>query len=149
MERATDVGVDVSDEERVTSSHLGYLGSRNVQAFSNPVYTEFLKLIRDARYTIKDSKEVGKRLENLHDENDRLKLLAEERAARGDVISGTASKPSPASRLRQSLGFALANSAAPGNMVELNPETRSMHRRMLVEALEVLQATLTQQEHLG
>jgi hypothetical protein len=148
-ERAERLGVDVSDEKRLTGSHMALMGGRN-NRYTDPVFAEFLSLVRDARYSLKDSKELGSRIEALGSETEKLALITAERDARHDVIRGTATKPSLAAKLRQSLGFTIANGDVPGNLVELGPvNTRMDHKRTLYDAVDILMKVITQQENLG
>jgi hypothetical protein len=148
-ERAEGLRIDVSDESRLMGSHMALLGARSVR-YTDPVFEEFVKLIRDARYTLKDMKELGGRIEALGSESEKLALLAAERDARHDVIKGSATKPAVSARLRQSLGFTLANGDVPGNLVELgSAKTRLEHKQTLYSAMDILMKVITAQENLG
>lgn len=148
VERAQRLGVDIGDESSPGGSHLALLGGRNVR-YTDLVFKEFLTLMRDARYTVKDTKELGDRLEALGTEQDKLNLLARERQARSDVIAGAADKPRLSARLRQSLGFALANREVPGNLVEIgSQQTREDHRRVLYDTRDLIDKVIAMQENL-
>jgi hypothetical protein len=145
--RAEQLGVDVSDEEAVSVSHLRMLGGRTVR-YTDPVYREFVTLIRDGRMSVKDAKELGTKIEGLTNEDDKLAVLDEERVARRDIIAGGAKKPALSAKLRQTLGFAISNGDEPGNLVELAVASRPLHRRTLVDTISILQKVLAEQDNL-
>jgi hypothetical protein len=73
-------------------------------------------------------------------------VVDEHRRARREQIAeyraSGKSKPPPAAKLRQRLGFILDFEAKPGELVERNPEINGRHRAEIERAIATLQAVL-------
>lgn len=145
-DKLTSLGVDTSDESRLTPSHLRTIGGQ-LPRYTDPVLVKYAELIRDGQLTTTDARALGKRLTEAGTEEEKLDLILNERGARRDIISGQSSKPQPSAKLRQTLGFLLGST--PGDMIEFNHEMRSQHRRILYDAVDQLNKVIAAQEGMA
>lgn len=149
--RAMRLGVEVEGLTQVTQSHLANLGARSTRYTDGP-FREFVTLIRDAALSTKDATDLARRVEALGTEKEKLELLRAERESRHEVIAsqakGGSRKPARSARLRQNLGFLLANADSPGNLVELNADAADAHVKTMWDAIAVLRKVISEQDNM-
>jgi hypothetical protein len=142
--RAQRLGIKLDD--RLTNSHLKLFGGKS-QLYTDPVYAQFILLAQDARLSIAATTDLARRLTNAGTENERLVILADEREGYQEVITGGATNPSRAAKLRQSLGY-LIGQDDPTDLAELEPRAAATHVKTLVEAAARLNEVIEAQRRV-
>ena len=138
--RATRLGVTLNGT--LTNSHLRFFGGKG-DKLTDPVFKAFIQLAQDAHLTIPATNELSKRLTATGTEHERLDLLAAEERAYRSVIDGGAVNPTPAARLRQSLGYLIRQN--PDQLAEQDPHASKLHRDSLRDAMVALEAVVNAQ----
>lgn len=141
--RAERLGVKLDGS--LTRSNLRMFGNKDKRV-NDPVFAEALKLAQDARLTSPALRDLFRRIEAEGTDEGRLRVIASERAANRDMIERGVSRPSPAARLRQSLG--ILGNVDPEELIELSPAAAPDHRKALEQAARRLVEVIDAQTRL-
>jgi hypothetical protein len=142
--RADELGVDLSGA-KITRTHLSDLGAA-IDKFTNPVFVNFLELIRDAELSTNEQRSIAKRIFAAGEEFQKMEIISEERASRHGKVTGHAGRPPQSAQLRQALGKILKFKDNPGRAVEDAPESSQLHRTVIWEAISTLQKIANEQD---
>jgi hypothetical protein len=142
-DRAESVGVHLNGS--VAATPLRILGQASEKLNDEP-FRAVAALAQDTGMAPGDLREVIKQMHEAKSDEGALRVVDEHRAARREQIAeyraSGKSKPPPAAKLRQRLGFILDFEKNPRDLTELNPEVVAKHRDAIERSIAVLQAVL-------
>lgn len=144
-ERAERLNIPV-DMSKVTRTHLAELGGKHDKMGDRP-FSEMLKLIQDAGLSVTETRIITRMMVGATSDEDKLAVIAQEKASRGDVIAGNARKPSRAAQLRQHLGMVLKHKDNMGLLVETNLTAGVLHAEVIAETIKALEELLPMQRN--
>ena len=141
--RADEAGLHLNGS--VGATVLQKLGQASEKLNDEP-FLQVTKLAQDTGMTKGELSTVIKEMHDSGSDDGALRVVDEHRRARREQIAeyraSGKSKPPPAAKLRQRLGFILDFEAKPAELVERNPEVGGRHRVEIERAISVLQAVL-------
>jgi hypothetical protein len=144
--KAASLGITVSNE--LNNSMLKLFGGKS-EKYTDPVWGRLFRLTQDARLSIPEVNEIMGRVEALHSEEDRVRLLETERVSHRAAIS-TASRvtPSHARRVNQGIGYLLRDDLTPDMLTERDPVQGGKYLRRLMDLEEKLRKIIRAQEQV-
>ena len=147
-DRAAKLGIDLSGATWITRTHLANMGNWR-DRLTDPVFEDFLTLIRDARLSTPAQAAIAKQVFACSTEQEKLNLIASERASMDSVVNGHHGRPSDAAKLRQALGKVTKYRSSPGQAVETVAGGSDMHIETIDEAIAVLYTIRSEQLKLA
>jgi len=142
-QRAEAAGLHLNGS--VAATPLRILGQASDKLKDAP-FKAVAELAQDTGMPPGDLREVLRQMHEAPSEADALAVVDEHRKARREQIAeyraSGKSKPPPAAKLRQRLGFILEFESRPRDLTELNPDVISRHRDEIERAIAVLRAVL-------
>lgn len=145
--RAEELGVDLSEAARITRTHMSDLGA-SLDKYTDPVYVNFLELIRDAELSTNEQRSIAKQVFAAGLESEKMEIVSAERTSRHGKVTGHAGRPPQSAQLRQALGKVLKFEDSPGRAVEDDPASSQAHRVVIWKAIEVLRKISNEQDIL-
>ena len=141
--RADSVGVHLNGS--VTATPLRVLGQASDKLNDEP-FAAVAALAQDTGMSGTELRDVIRQMHDAKSDEGALVVVDEHRAARREQIAeyraSGKSKPPPAAKLRQRLGFILEFEKSPRDLAELNPEVVAKHREQIRRSIAILQAVL-------
>jgi len=142
-QRADSVGVHLNGS--VTATPLRVLGQASEKLNDEP-FAAAASLAQDTGMSGPELRDVIKQMHEAKSDEGALAVVEEHRTARREQIAeyraSGKSKPPPAAKLRQRLGFILEFEKHPRDLAELNPEVVTQHREQIQRSIAILQAVL-------
>ena len=142
-QRADSVGIHLNGS--VTATPLRVLGQASEKLNDEP-FAAAASLAQDTGMSGGELREVIKQMHDAKSDEGALAVVEEHRKARREQIAeyraSGKSKPPPAAKLRQRLGFILEYESHPRDLMELNPEVVAKHRGEIQRSIAILQAVL-------
>jgi hypothetical protein len=146
-QRAESVGIHLNGS--VAATPLRILGQASEKLNDEP-YRAVASLAQDTGMGPSELREVIKQMHAAKSDDGAVAVVDEQRKARREQIAeyraSGKSKPPPAAKLRQRLGFILDFESNPRDLLELNPEVVAKHREAIEKSIAVLQAVLAAAE---
>ena len=146
-QRAESVGVHLNGS--VAATPLRILGQASEKLNDEP-FRAVASLAQDTGMGPSELREVIKQMHAAKSDDGAVGVVDEQRKARREQIAeyraSGKSKPPPAAKLRQRLGFILEYESSPRDLLELNPEVVAKHREAIEKSIAVLQAVLAAAE---
>jgi hypothetical protein len=146
-QRADSVGIHLNGS--VTATPLRVLGQASEKLNDEP-FAAVASLVQDTGMSGGELREVIKQMHDAKSDEGALAVVEEHRKARREQIAeyraSGKSKPPPAAKLRQRLGFILEYESHPRDLMELNPEVVAKHRSEIQRTIAILQAVLDTSE---
>ena len=141
--RADDAGLHLNGS--VGAAQLQRLGQASEKLNDEP-FRQVASLAQDTGMTAAELREVIRQMYEAKSDDGALAVVEEHRRARREQIAeyraSGKSKPPPAAKLRQRLGFILEYEAKPADLIEHNPDVNGRHRDEIERAIAVLKAVL-------
>ena len=142
-DRAESVGVHLNGS--VAATPLRILGQASEKLNDEP-FRAVASLAQDTGMAPGDLRDVIRQMHDAKSDDGAVSVVREHRAARKEQIAeyraSGKSKPPPAAKLRQRLGFILEFEAKPAELVEHNPDVNGRHRDEIERAITILRAVL-------
>jgi hypothetical protein len=147
--RAESVGVHLNGS--VAATPLRILGQASEKLNDEP-FRAVASLAADTGMSPGDLREIIRQMREEKSDEGALRVIDEHRRARREQIAeyraSGKSKPPPAAKLRQRLGFILDFEANPRELTELNPDVVIKHQEAIRRSIAVLQAVLAAHDTL-
>jgi hypothetical protein len=142
-QRAESVGIHLNGS--VTATPLRVLGQASEKINDEP-FAAVASLAQDTGMSGGELRDVIRQMHDAKSDEGALAVVDEHRKARREQIAeyraSGKSKPPPAAKLRQRLGFILEFEKNPRDLAELNPEVVAKHREQIQRSIAILQAVL-------
>lgn len=142
-DRAESLGVHLNGS--VAATPLRVLGQASEKLNDEP-FKAVATLTQDTGMSPGELREVLRQMHDAKADEGALAVVEEHRLARREQIAeyraSGKSKPPPAAKLRQRLGFILDFESSPKDLAELNPDVVEKHRDAIERSIAVLQAVL-------
>ena len=149
-QRAESVGIHLNGS--VTATPLRVLGQASEKINDEP-FAAVASLAQDTGMSGAELRDVIRQMHDAKSDEGALAVVDEHRRARREQIAeyraSGKSKPPPAAKLRQRLGFILEFENNPRDLAELNPEVVAKHREQIQRSIAVLQAVLDMNDSGG
>jgi len=143
-ERAAVLDVDLSKATTITRTHMADYGNWR-DKLTNPVFKDLLELTRDAKLSTTEHRIIARQVFACATEQEKLALIASERASRDGMISGHHGRPSDAAQLRQALGKVTKFKTNPGRAVETIAGGSGRHVEVIDDAIAILYTIRSEQ----
>jgi hypothetical protein len=148
--RAESVGIHLNGS--VAATPLRILGQASEKLNDEP-YRAIASLTQDTGMAPAELREVIKQMHEAKSDEGAVAVVDEQRKARREQIAeyraSGKSKPPPAAKLRQRLGFILEFESSPKELLELNPEVVAKHREAIERSIAILQSVLAAAQTKG
>lgn len=144
--KAAELGITVNGE--INNSMLKLFGGKS-EKYTDPVWGRLFRLTQDAHLSVPEVNELMHRVEALHSEEERVRLLDTERVSHRAAIA-TASRvtPSHARRVNQGIGYLLSDDRTPDMLTERDPVQGPKYLHRLMAAEEKLRKVIRAQEQV-